>query len=411
MLNTIKYTLAELIRLPGIMVWSLVFPIVLMGMFSMMFGPLDDMSGFDPIRIAVVESAEANADAGAVAANATPAATEEEAFATFIEAVSTGDDRLFDVQTAPTAQAAEELVLDSRDTDDALVGYVQLVEGKPEVHIADDLSANEMDYTEASILTTVMDEYTAKAQLLKDIMDENPTALANQQVLGSIQESVSATQVVDVTRNQPKESVRYYFALLGMAALFGGSVGLTAFQRMRPNISALGARRAVGGLSHGKAVAATLIACWIMNFACLTIAYLVMRFIIGIDFGGRDVACLAVTATASLTALSLGCAVSAIPKMPESAKSGLLTLIACFGALFAGLYGQPTMELADTVAANAPWAAWINPAAQISQAFYSVMYYDSLAPMLAHVGALLIMAVILFALSFGSLRRQRYASI
>lgn len=431
MLNTIKYTLADLVRLPGIIIWSLAFPIILMSVFSMMFGPLDDMSDFDPIRIAVVEAegdteaaganAEASTPAGetvaanvpaaeAAAANA-PAVSEEEAFASFMEAVSTGDDRLFDVETAPSAQAAEELVLNSRDTDDALIGYVQLADGKPEVHIADDLSANAMDYTEASILTTAMDEYTSKAQLLKDIMAENPTALANQRVLDSLQDTLSATQVVDVTRNQPKESVRYYFALLGMAALFGGSVSLTAFQRMRPNISALGARRAVGGLSHGKAVAATLIACWIMNFACLTIAYLFMRYVIGIDFGGRDLACLGVTATASLTALSLGCAVSAIPKMPESAKSGLLTGIVCFASLFAGLYGQPTMELADMVAANAPWAAWINPAAQISQAFYSVMYYDSLVPLLTHVGALLIMAAVLFALSVGSLRRQRYASI
>lgn len=408
MLNTIKYTLADLFRLPGIIVWSLAFPIILMCMFSMMFGPLDDMSNFNPIRIVVVDEVvdevDSNGDIDSQIAS-------DHAFADLVEAVSTGDDRLFDVQNVASAQEAEKLVLDSRDTDDAFVGYVQLVDGNPEVHIADDLSANEMDYTEVSIFTTVMDEYIAKKHLLENIITDNPAALSNQQMLLSVQETLSATKSVDVTRNQPKESVRYYFALLGMAELFGGNVSLMAFQRMRPNISALGARRSVGGLSHGKAVAGTLIACWIMNFTCLTIAYLVMRFMIGIDFGGRDLSCLAVTAAASVTALSIGCAISAIPNIPENAKSGILTLIACFGALFAGLYGQPTMELADMVDVNAPWAAWINPASQISQAFYSVMYYDSLTPMLIHIGILLIMSVVLFALSVGSLRRQRYASI
>lgn len=409
MLNTIKYTLAELFRLPGIIIWSLAFPIILMTVFSMMFGPLDEMNYFDPIPIVMVDPSDANGDTASDAFSSEP--MDEKAFTSFMNAVSSGDDRLFDIQTAPTAQAAEKLVLDSRDSDKPFIGYVQLKAGKPKVSIVDGFSANSMEYTDGSILTMVMDEYLAKTQLLKTIGAENPSALANQSIIDSIQETLKATKVVDVTRNQPKESVRYYFALLGMAALFGGSVSLTAFQRMRPNISALGARRAVGALSHRKAVEATLIACWIMNFVCLTIAYLFMRYIIGIDFGGRDIACLLVTATASLTALSLGCAVSAIPKMPESAKSGLLTAIVCFASLFAGLYGQPTMELADMIAANAPWATWINPATQISQAFYSIMYYDNFTPLFIHLVALLVMAAVLFILSVGSLRRQRYASI
>lgn len=398
MLNTIKCTLVELVRMPGIMVWSLAFPLILMGIFAMMFGPLEDMAAFDPIRIAVVESDGGSDDA------------EEQAFAAFVDAVSTGDDRLLQIERAETAAEAERMVR-MAGADDPLLGYVQLVGGVPEVHITDALSQNSMDSTGALILVTVMDDYVAKATLLKGLLADDPTALANPAVMGSLFETVDGAEVVDVTRDQPKETVRYYFALLGMAALFGANVSLVACQRMRPNLSALGARRSVGGLSHGKAMASTLIACWILNFACLVIAYGAMRFGVGVDFGGRDSACLAVVAAASLMALTLGCAVSAIPKMPESAKSGILTMIACFSALFAGLYGQPTMELADMVAANAPWVAWINPASQIAQAFYSVMYYDSLAPLFAHLGALVAMAAVFFALAVGSLRRQRYASI
>lgn len=57
------------------------------------------------------------------------------------------------------------------------------------------------------------------------------------------------TEKIDVTQNPPKESVRYFFALLGMAALFGGQIGMIAICRTQPNLSALGARRAVGALS------------------------------------------------------------------------------------------------------------------------------------------------------------------
>lgn len=396
MLTTIRYTLASLVRLPEIIIWSLVFPIVLMSVFSMMFGPIDEMANLDPIRIAVVEPEDS---------------PEGEAFDAFIDATSTGDERLFSVVRTASAEEAERVVEDTSGDDDRMVAYVQLQGSIPEVHVAGDLSSQGMELSKAQIVSTVMDEYASKSALLRDMIARDPAMLADPAALQSALEGVDATTQVDVTHNQPKESVRYYFALLGMAALFGGGVSLLASQRMRPNLSALGARRAIGGLSHGKAVIATFIACWIINFACLAIAYAVMRFAIGIDFGGRDAECLAVTAAASLTAMSLGCAISAIPKVPENGKSGMLTGIVCFASMFAGLYGQPTMQLADAIAASAPWTTWINPAAQIAQAFYSVMYYDSLGPLLTHIAALLVMSAVLLGLSVRSLRRQRYASL
>lgn len=408
MLNTIKCTVLTLLRTPGIVVWSLAFPLIMLGIFSMMFSSLDDMADMDPVPLAAVRPA---ADTGTDAAADGMAAAKAEAFESLMDGVSTGDDRLFLLTWASSAQEAEALVRESLADEQPLLGYVELVDGAPVAHLRDSLSVHTMDLAEASILTTVLDEYAARTELAAQLLADDPAALADPRVAASLHASVQATEQVEVTHNQPKESVRYYFALMGMAALFGGSVGLVAVQRLRPNASALGARRAVSGLSHGKAMTVTLMACWLVNFACLTVAFLAMRFVVGIDFGGREGSCLAVTAAASLTALSLGCAVSAIPKLPESAKSGILTGVVCFASLFAGLYGQPTMELADMVAADAPWAAWVNPAAQIAQAFYSVMYYDSFAPMMAHVGTLLVMAAVLFLLAVGSLRRQRYASI
>lgn len=404
MLSTIKYTILEMLRLPGIIIWSLVFPIVLMSVFSVMFGPLDEMEDLDPIRITVVEPDGSTVDAQ-------NASYDHEAFSEFIDALSEGKDRLLAPTWVSDTNEAKQMVTDSISTDDPFVGYVELVDGKPQVNIADARTLSGFQDIEASILAMVMDEYTAKAAMLKEMIAADPAALADPSVLGSVFERIDSTVQVDVTRNQPRESVRYYFALLGMAALFGANVSLIAFQRMRPNMSALGARRMIGALSHGKAVGATLIACWIVGFVCLLVAYAFLRLVVGIDFGGRDLACLLVTAVASIVSMSLGCAVAAIPKVPEEGKSGILTGIVCFASLFAGLYGQPTMALADLISENAPIVAWINPATQISQAFYSVMYYDDLLPMMSHLLALLVISAVLFCLAVGSLRRQRYASI
>ena len=398
MFETFRYTLLGLVRSPGIMIWSLLFPLVLSTVFMLMFEPLDDLatSPFEALPVVAVEP---------------DGSPEGRAFDAFLEGVSEGDEPLLSITWAADADEADALVRASAGEDAPYVGYVLLEDGTPTARVLGSRSTAGSENLDASVLTLALDSYAARSHLAAELLADDPAALADPDVAASLFEPVQATVQATVTENQPKESVRYYFALLGMAAVFCGAVGLTACQRLRPNASALGARRAVGAVSHGRAVAGTLLASWALSFACLVVAYLYMRLVAGIDFGGRDAACMAALGAASLTATALGCALSAIPHVPEDGKNGILTGVVCLASLFAGLYGQPTMELADTIAANAPWAELLNPAVQISQSFYSIMYYDGYGPLLGHIGLLLVMAVVLFLLSARALRRQRYASI
>lgn len=413
--NTFKYTLLSLLRMPGVLVWTLAFPIILSTVFMMMFQPLDDDASFDPVQVVAVQPDDS---------------ADGVAFKTFLdtlsqrttEDVSEGDSSesttessaLFAVTYVDDADEANRIVQASASTDDPMAGYVTLKDGKPDVHV---LAASDTTGTEtlrSSILLAAMDAYVANAAVIKDLIAEDPLLYADPAKSERIMEMLSpiqATEQITVTENQPKESVRFYFALLGMAALFGGSLGLAAFQRLKPNASALGARRSVGATPHGRTVAATMLATWAVTFACLFVAYLYMRFVAGVDFAGHDGECLLVTAVSALMATSLGCAVSCIPHVPESGKSGILTAIVCFASFFAGLYGQPVMQLADDISRACPAADYVNPAVQISQAFYSIMYYSSPAPLMGHLAVLLIMTAVLFILSARSLRRQRYASL
>lgn len=401
MWNTFKYTILELVRMPGVLVWALAFPLILSTVFMMMFGPLDDQSEIDPIPLVAVDPADD---------------VEGQSFQAFLDALSDdgNGESLFAITYVPNAEEAVDLVERNMAEENPYVGYVQLLEGTPDVHVTSVSDLTGMEWLKTSILVMAMDNYVANAAMIRDLMNGNPGLVAQPdmaETLASVTKPIEATVRTTVTANQPKESVRFYFALLGMAALFGGTLGMIAFQRLKPNTSPLGARRALGATSHGRTVAATVAVSWTITFACLCVTYLYMRYVAGIDFGGRDGACLITTAIAALTATALGCAISAIPKVPESGKSGILTGIVCFASLFAGLYGEPTMELADMVSANFPVLDYVNPAIQISQAFYSIMYYDSLAPMVGHLVVLLVMALVLFALSAQSLRRQRYASL
>ena len=219
------------------------------------------------------------------------------------------------------------------------------------------------------------------------------------------------TERVSITSNAPVESERYYYALLGMATLFTASIGVVAVSRTLANTSSLGARRTLGATSRGRVMTATCAAVWTLSFLCLLVAYLYMRFVLGVTFGGKDAACVLALAVSSLAGCTLGAFVGAIPGIPEGGKGGIVTCIACFGSLFAGLYGQACMTLADQVAAAAPWSVYVNPASLIARTFYSLYYYDSMVPYAESLVPLLVMAAVFLAGTALLARRQQHEHI
>lgn len=425
MFNTYKYTILSLIRTPGVIIWLILFPLFMASIFSMMFSGIDEQSEVTKVNVVVVEPAntpEGNAFRGFIEAisqsgedaNDDKAANSEKAVSSD-EAASNG---ILNTTFVDNAEEAKCLVLANDDAkeddeDNSYSGYVELNEdGIPSVHLVPPTSYSGIGSVQNSILVLLMDNYTANAALVKDLFSKDPAALMkNPAIFEKLLEPVSATKQVQLTHFKPKESVRYYFALLGMSGMFGASAALFAINRMRANSSALGARRNVSATSHTTMITATFLASWTICFACLLLAFAYMKFVIGVDFGDRDAMCIGAIALSSLCAVSLGCAVSTIPKIPANAKDGIISAIVCLGALFAGLYGTFAMDLANIISANFPIGEIINPVADVAQTFYTILYFDSLQPFFKQIAILACMSVVFFAISVNSFRRTRYASL
>lgn len=399
MVDTFKYVFLSLVRNKGVLIWALAFPIVLSGCFMVMFQGLDDAAEIAPVHVVVAED-DSYEDA--------------EAFPQFMNAISSGPDAVISKTDANTAEEAEKIVGESEASEDPYVGYVAVdSDGLPVVHLsgATKSDAAGMGEVYQAILVRLMDAFCEKNQMVNRLLEDDPAFFANPDNVESVFQVSAVTSKVNATENAPRESVRYYFALLGMAAMFGSQAALLAVAALLPNTSSLGARRALGGVSRLRALLGCMLASWLVSFACLFVAYLFMRFVAGVDFGDRDLPCMVVLAAASLMSVALGALMGSLPKVPVDGKMGILTGIVCFASLFAGMYGQPTMELADSMAASFPASQYINPAVQISQAMFSLMYYESLVPCMQHVLILLAMAAVFFIVSGRFLGRQRYASL
>lgn len=395
MADAFVMTLKTLVRDRGLFVWALAFPLLLSTMFMFMFANLDDVQGFDPVPTAVVadEAWEGSPLSAVVDALAEPEATEE--------------GPLLAVTDYPDAEAARAALL-AGDADGVLwVG----ADGEPHLAVGPSEPGVGEEQINQTILQSVVSAYARDEALIRSAVRENPLVLADPAAVAAAFEPVDATRVVSLTRSAPAESVRFYYALFGMAALFGGTIAMTAVCRTQPNLSPLGARRAVGALPRGRVLVATLAASWVVAFACLVVAFLYVRLVVGVDFAGREGLCVAGLALAALLATALGAFVGALPKVSFGGKTGIMTGVVCLLSLFAGLYGEPCMELADLIAREAPLLAAVNPATVITDLFYSLYYYDDLGPYLAKAATLVALAAGLFVASLAFMRRQRYASI
>ncbi|WP_102379953.1 ABC transporter permease [Raoultibacter timonensis] len=393
MFNVFKGALMVLTRKRELFIWSLAFPILLSTMFMLMFANLDDATAFDPVATAVVTDAHYD---------------EATAFSSVIDELGEeGDDQLLDIQTFATVDEARNAL-----TAGEVIGIVSVeADGTPKLAVSPDSGGLGVEQIGRTILDTVMNTYVRNADLLASLAADNPLALADPDLVEEALTHGNATVQVSLTHSTPVQSVRYYYALLGMAALFCGQVGMLAICETQPNLTPLGARRAIGATSRGKTLVATLAASWAISFACLLVAFLFIRFVVGVDFAGREGMCVVAIAVAALFATSLGTLLGSLPKVGFGVKTGLLTGLTCLLSLFAGLYGEPCMDLADQIAREAPVLAAVNPAKVVTDAFYSLYYYDSLVPFAEKAGILLVMTVVLFAVSALFVRRQRYASL
>ena len=71
-------------------------------------------------------------------------------------------------------------------------------------------------------------------------------------------------------------------------------------------------------------------------------------------------------------------------------------------------YSHRCQAGSDQIAQHAPILSTLNPAQQVTNLFYDILYYDSFQPFLTTVGVLAAMSLVWLAVATVLLRRQRY---
>ncbi|MBS5499854.1 MAG: ABC transporter permease [Collinsella stercoris] len=455
MWTTFKTTVRTLLLTPSAVVWTLIFPIVLATVFNFMFEPMRSTGSVEAVKVAVVADDAwedspfsqvvdtlSEADEPLLAVH--PVATEQEAReliaegsvagAYIVDAVGnegnaeqSGSDELDAVDAAGPADAAGAASdPDNADAAGAASGSGTAAgssdvststssagsTGAPRIILAPAGSGTGSDASydvNRAILESVATSYLQSEALIEELATHDPVALSDPTTIENALGLSVSVREVSLTHAQPDSMVRFYYALLGMASIFAAQLAGESVWHLQPTSSAAGARRTVSSTSRMRLLIPTIGACWAISTTFLAIAFGYICLTAHIDFSGREGLCLVGIAASSLLSCGIGALVGALPgRMGSDSRRGILTALTCLLSLFAGLYGEPTMELADTIAQALPAATWLNPVCLIRDLFYTVYYYDTLVPFSLRLAACAGIAAVLLAVSAACMRRSAH---
>lgn len=155
-------------------------------------------------------------------------------------------------------------------------------------------------------------------------------------------------------------------------------------------------------------LAGTLSAAFLIQLIGLALLYIILLFIVRVDFGSDIGYIILLSAAGSFAGLTFGTAVSVLVKKSENAKLVTLLYIVMAGCFFSGMMGITMKNIIDK---NVPFINYINPAAMITDGLYALYYYSSYERFFFDLASILIFSSVMILLSIRGLRRQQYDSM
>ena len=199
-----------------------------------------------------------------------------------------------------------------------------------------------------------------------------------------------------------------YYTLIAMACLYGGILGAVAINQNLANMTSQGKRISVSPTTKGKVILSSVLASYIIQLIGIFLLFLYTILILKVNYGNNLGLIILLAIIGSLAGLSLGIVIATTIKSNENVKTGIIIAITMLGCFLSGMMGITMKYVIDK---NIPIINQLNPASMITDGFYSLYYYDTLNRYLFDIGSLLIFSFILIAISYISLRRQKYDCI
>ncbi|MBQ2983077.1 MAG: ABC transporter permease [Lachnospiraceae bacterium] len=383
-----KYRLKVLFNEKMLFFWTGIFPIILGTLFYMVFSDITEKSE-NVSSINVVISTE-NSDA-----IVEEIVKSDNSFASFIDSmISEG---YFDVDYADYATAKEMLADEKSDG-------MLLVE-PTEKGVASSLvfSKSGMNQT---ILKYIINTYNQGMMVAEDTAMNAPDRL--EAVLAEIYNNENINKNISVTVGDMDPYNQYYFALFAMTCMFGASFGMVNTAHSQADQSSVGMRRAASPTKKMAMVISEYFAAVTITEILFVVLLVYLTAVLGINLGNKYGLILFASVMASLLGVAIGYFFGVVVKGKQAFKDGVMMATILFLNFLAGLMMGNMKYIIEK---SCPIVNRINPAAIISDCFYSICVYNDMNLYTRCIVSMGIWTVILAVCSISILRREKYANL
>lgn len=384
-----KYRVKVLLKNKYLLFWQGLFPIILGTFFFMAFSDITEMTeNMDTISIVITADREdGSSSEDIVKADA--------AFSVFLETME--DRKLFEVTYAEYDDAMELL------SDDKAIGAIVVSKGEQGTDMSVVFSGTGINQT---ILKNIINTYNHGAAVIADTLATNSAAVES--VMNELYSQDSLSRELSVNSKNMDPYNQYYFALFAMTCMFGASYGLINTVHCQADQSAVGIRRAASPTKKMAMVISEYLAAVTLVELLFAVLFIYLIMVLGVDLGDKYVLVCIASFMASLLGVAIGYFFGVVLKCKQSAKEGIQMAIIMFLNFLAGLM-MGNMKF--IIEESCPIVNRINPAAIISDCFYSICAYDDMDMYIRCIVSIGIWSVALAVASIAILRREKYANV
>lgn len=400
MWNSILVYLKASARSKDSLFWLLAFPLILATLFNAMFGNLTESYKLESLDVAVVVDSTWNRNPYMGMFVNGIGGTREDSGGTIMTTRKVGS--MKDAEEL-IAQGSVAAAINAADD-----GKLRLSIGRQTASKANSSVGTNSLQISLTVLRNLIARYNASDSAIRRIIATDPQSLNDSGTLAALGAYGSYTNEITLTHFRPDATARFFYALFGLVSLMAMSFAINNVACMQANLSPLGIRQTVSPMPRWRQMAAILAVSWFCSFASMIILMLYIRYVCNVGMGGREPLAAFGIAVAAFMSSGLGLLIGVLPKLDAGVKTSISVALACFLSLFAGLYGTFAMELSDLIDRQAPVLSMLNPAKQVTNLFYDLMYFDSYQPFFEAVGILLAFGFASLAGAAILLRRQRY---
>ena len=374
MVQLIKYSIIRKIKNFNIIFWPCIFPLIMGTLFYFGFGNMSE-ADFETVQAGYVKEGAGNP-----------------VFSEYLDKIEK-DGTLIHVETLTEAEAKKQLK--DRRLDGIFFGA-----DTPYLQVAKSGMAQ-------SVMQSLLESYLNGKNTLETVAELHPENM--EQAVAAMSDYQEIVENVSLGGKSTNNNSVFFYALVGMACLYGCFVGMGSAFWLQANVTDLAARQCVSPVHRMTMILTEMLTSFFIHFLNVVILLLYLRYVLRMEFQGSMVQMLLISLVGCIVGVSMGVFVSSASKLSENIKVAIMLGISMTGSTLAGLMNSKIKFAVDQ---NAPIINKLNPAALITDAFYCINVYDDPERMKTNLITLLIMAVVLTAGgSFLVVRRVRYDSI